>query len=216
MRRLPAAAAALSLALSGCGGEKALTLPAEPVDRAATCAIVAAAEARAAASVDVSQPLPLEGQGRILHYPLLAASEGGRFSADVAKQVNARMQALQDEVTSGRWQALAPACAEAFPAAAEAGEPKLPAERFESQLACVELTEFLATALEPQASAYGGKLTEYRRLRRELNDAMGAGMRGRAGGDIEAQRRVRDEGLAAAAQLGSPTAVAEACLARFG
>ena len=216
MQRLPAAAAALSLALAGCGGEKALTLPADPVDRAATCAIVAAAEARQGASVDVSQPLPIEAQGRILHYPLLAASEGGSFSADVANQVNARMQALQDEVTSGKWQDLVPACTQAFPATAAAGAVKLPAARFEAQLACVELTEFLANALESQQASARAKVADYRTLRRDLNDAMGAGMRARAGGDLEAQRRVRNEGLAAAAQLGNPVAVAEACRESFG
>ena len=214
--RLPAAAAALSLVLAGCGGEKALTLPSDPADRAATCAIVAAAEARAAASVDVSQPLPLEAQGRILHYPLLAASEGGRFSAERANEVNARIQALQDEVISGKWQDLAPACAAAFPAMTAGGEATLPSARFEAQLACVELTEFLADALESQQPSWRAKVGDYRELRRELNDAMGAGMRARAGASLEAQRRLRDEGLAAAAQLGNPVAVAEACLARFG
>ena len=214
--RLPVAAATLSLVLTACTGEKALTLPSDPVDRAATCAIVSAAQERAAASVDVSQPLPLEAQGRILHYPLLAASEGGSFSAEQAGQVNARMQALQEEVTSGNWRDLVPACAEAFPATAAAGEVKLPAGRFEAQLACVEITEFLANALESQQASAGAKVGEYRTLRRRLNDAMGAGMRARAGGDLGAQRRVRNEGLAAAAQLGNPVAVAEACLARFG
>lgn len=209
------AAAAAAVAIAACSGPKTLTLPAEPVDRAATCAIVAAAEARSAAGADVAKPLPLEAQGRILHHAMLAASESGRFSADAARAVNDRMQALQDEVTSGAWQDLAPACRAAFPLAWK-DDPSLPEARFEAQIACEELAQFLFTALEPQKAAYGSEIADYRRLRRELNDAMGAGLRRKAGARLDAQAVARDEGLAAAAQLGSPVPVMRACLARFG
>ena len=202
-------------ALAACAGPKTLTLPDDPVDRAATCAIVAAAEARSATGAEVAKPLPLEAQGRILHHALLAASEDGRFSGDTARAVNARMQALQDDVTSGAWEALVPDCRAAYPLAWK-DDPTLPEGRFEAQIACEELAQFLFTALEPQKAAYGREIADYRRLRRELNDAMGAGLRRKAGTRLDAQAVARDEGLAAAAQLGSPVPVMQACLARFG
>jgi hypothetical protein len=52
-------------------------------------------------------------------------------------------------------------------------------------------------------------------MRSELNDALGPGLRGRAGADLEAQAKERKRALAAAAKLGSPMAVLDACAERF-
>ncbi len=93
MRALVAAVSAAAL-LAGCGGPKALTLPEDPIDRAATCGVVAAAEARAG-SPDIKAALPFEAQGRILHHALVAASEGGSFSGQKASAVSKRMSELQ-------------------------------------------------------------------------------------------------------------------------
>jgi hypothetical protein len=183
------------------------------VDRAATCAIVTAAAARATA--DVADALPLEAQGRILHHALLAASEGGEFSSETANAVSRRMNELQEEVTQGRWQALAPACAEAFPVA-DRTAVALPEGRFEAQIACHELSDFLGTALLQQEIHYGNELAAWSRLRRELGDAMAPGLRSRAGRAVAAQQRERRRALAGAAQLGSPAAVMAACTERFG
>jgi hypothetical protein len=206
-----AAGAAAVLSLSSCGGPEALTLPTERVDRAATCGVVAAAEARLAASAGA---LPLRAQGRILHYVLLAASSEGGFSRDTATAVNARMQALQDRVTSGKWQDLAPACRQAF-AVAEKTEVELPSARFDAQIQCEELAEFTADSLKGQAGSYANEIGAYRRLRGQLNDAMAGPLRQRAGASLDAQREERSRALAAAAQLGSPVPVLDACLSRF-
>ena len=209
------AALSPALFLAACGGPKALALPADPVDRAATCGIVAAAEARLA-TADVKAPLSLAAQGKILHHALLAASSGGAFESEIANIVSKRMSELQESVTSGRWQDLAPACAGAFPAAAKA-EAALPEGRFEAQLACSELTDFVAAALESQEVAgYGNELAEYRHLASRLNDDIAPGLSRKAGPRREAQQRVRREALARAAQMGSPVAVIGQCLERFG
>jgi hypothetical protein len=210
--RLSAGLAAAGLLLSSCGA-RTIELPADPVDRAATCGVVAAATARTAVA-DVKAPLPLAAQGKIFHYALLAASEGGELKADVANRVNKRMSQLQESITSGKWRALAPACDAAFPAAAKTGVT-LPAARLDAQLACEELAEFTSVALEGEEIHYGNELAAYRRMRTELNDSLASGLRGRAGADPEAQRRERNRALAAAAQLGSPTAVLDACTERF-
>src|SRR3546814_10718881 len=97
--RISVTAAGAALLFSACG-PKALTLPEQPVDRAATCGVVAATEARAA-TPDIKQPLPFTAQGRILHYALLAGAEGEEFSAETATAVNQRMSDLQEEITSG-------------------------------------------------------------------------------------------------------------------
>jgi len=209
----PSLACLAALVLSACGGAKALELPADPVDRAATCGVVAAAAARTAVT-DVQAPLPLAAQGRIFHYALLTASEGGEFKGETANRVNKRMRELEAGITGGKWRDLVPACDAAFPIAAKT-QVALPSRRFEAQIACEELADFAGLALEGAERHFGNELADYRRMRTELNDALAAGLRDRAGASAEAQSRERDRALAAAAGLGSPIPVLDKCRERF-
>jgi hypothetical protein len=163
---------------------------------------------------DVQAPLPLAAQGKIFHYALLAASTGEAFEADTANRVNKRMRELQEGITGGKWQELAPVCDSAFPAAGKT-EVSLPEGRLDAQLACEELAEFATLALEGEERNYGNELAAYRRMRSELNDSLGPGLRARAGAGLEAQGRERKRALAAAAKLGSPIAVLDTCAERF-
>jgi hypothetical protein len=204
---------AMALPLAACGGPKALALPAEPVDRAATCAVVAAAEARVAVK-DVQAPLPLAAQGRIVHYALLAASADGRSDAETANAVNRRMKALEHRITGGRWQALSQPCRDAFPAAVDAS-PALPPGKLDAGLACEELAEFMANAFEGQKDV-AHEVSEYRTLRGRLNDRLAPALKARVRGGFEAQQAEGRKALARAAGLGPPTAVLDLCLKRFG
>jgi hypothetical protein len=201
------------LLLSACGGPKAVALPEDPVDRAATCGVVTAASARV--GTDVNAPLPLEAQGRILHFTLLAASAEGSFEPEAARSAGERMRALEHEVTSGKWQALVPQCHAAYPVVGKE-TIELPRARLDAQLACEELAQFLVVALEGKETGYANELAEYRTLRRELNDELAPGLRARAGRDRDRQQDERHRALAAAARLGTPTAVMAACRKRFG
>jgi hypothetical protein len=201
-----------TLLLAGCG-PKALSLPDDPVDRAATCGVVFAASARSAVA-DIKAPLPLAAQGRILHYSLLAASEGGEFKAEIANRVSKRMGELQESITGGNWKDLAPDCDSAFPLTAKT-DPVLPEERLDAQLACEELAEFASVALQGEEINYGNELAGYRRMRTAVNDALASGLRARAGASPDAQFKARRRALAAAAQLGSPIRVLDACMERF-
>jgi hypothetical protein len=204
--------ALLPLLLAGCES-RPLRLPADPVDRAATCGVVAAAAARTAVP-DVKAPLPLAAQGRIFHYALLAASAGGAFEADTANRVNTRMRELEAGITGGKWKDLVPACDAAFPTTAKT-EVALPSGRFEAQIACEELAEFTSVALEGSERDFGNELAAYRRMRTELNDAIGPGLRARAGPNLKAQTSERNRALAAATALGSPIPVLDKCRERF-
>ncbi|MGZ8295690.1 MAG: hypothetical protein ACXWU4_00820 [Allosphingosinicella sp.] len=204
--------AVAALLLSGCGA-KSLELPADPVDRAATCGVVAAAAARTAVP-DVKAPLPLAAQGKIFHYALLTASEGGAFEAETANRVNKRMRELEAGITGGKWRDLVPVCDSAFAVAGQT-EVKLPSGRFEAQIACEELADFTSIALEGSELHFGNELAGYRRMRTELNDALAPGLRARSGSSVEAQSRERNRALATAAALGSPIPVLDACRARF-
>lgn len=211
MKTVPALLAC-ALTLSACG-PKALELPADPVDRAATCGVVAAAAARTAVP-DIKAPLPLAAQGKIFHHALLAASQGGAFEADMANRVNKRMRELEAGITGGKWQDLVPACDSAFPVTAKT-DVALPSGRFEAQIACEELAEFTSVALEGSEKDFGNELAAYRRMRTELNDAIAPALRARAGSSTEAQSRERNRALAAAAALGSPIPVLDQCRERF-
>ena len=202
----------LLAAVAGCGS-KPLELPADPIDRAATCGVVAAAAARTAVT-DVQAPLPLAAQGKIFHYALLSASTGGAFEGETANRVNKRMRELESGITGGKWSDLVPVCDSAFPVTQKT-EVKLPQGRFEAQIACEELAEFTSIALEGSERHFGNELAAYRRMRTELNDALAPGLRARAGPGAEAQSRERDRGLAAAAALGSPIPVLDKCRERF-
>lgn len=201
-----------ALLLASCG-PKALALPEQPVDRAATCGVIAAQSARLATH-DIQASLPFEAMGRIIHYPLLAGSEGGSFSSEVAVKVQQRMSQLQDGISEGKWQELVPACRTAFPATA-IEQAELPADRFDAQLGCVELGDFLQSSLEDQ-DEYGNELAEYRELSRKLETTVTAGLRSRAGAGLPARIEERHKALAAIAKAGPPVAVMRQCLARFG
>ena len=198
--------------LASCG-PKTLTLPEQPVDRAATCGVIAAQSARVAAR-DIQAPLPFDAMGRIIHYPLLAGSTGDSFSPDVAAAVHARMTELQDPISEGKWQELIPACRSAFPATAK-DQVTLPDDRFDAQLGCVELGDFLRSALESQAE-YGNELAEYRRLSMNLDATLENELQRRAGPDQGARRAERRKALARIAKAGSPITVMGKCLVRFG
>ena len=202
-----------SMVLLGSCGPKALTLPDDPVDRAATCGVIAAQSARLATH-DVQAALPFEAMGRIIHYPLLAGSAGGSFSSEIAAKAQGRMTELQAGISEGKWQELVPACRSAFPATA-IEQVTLPVDRFEAQLGCVELGDFLRSSLEEQAE-YGNELAEYRELSRKLETAVTAGLRSRAGPALSARIEERHKALAALAKAGPPVAVMRQCLARFG
>jgi hypothetical protein len=207
------AAVLLLAALASCGGPKSLTLPDDPIGRAATCGVVAAAAARLA-SANVQAPLPLEARGRIVAYALLAATESGGFDAPTVGAVSRRMNAAQAEVTGGKWQDLQSACAAAYPDASR--EAALPDSRQESELGCSALAEFMADALQGDPIDYGAAVTRYRQLRAKLSDRIGPILRARAGASLAAQRAASDKALAAAARLGPPIAVLDLCAKRFG
>ena len=157
---------------------------------------------------------PFDAMGRIIHYPLLAASTEGSFSPDKAAEVQTRMTELQERISEGKWQDLIPACRAAFPAAT-VEQVKLPVDRFDAQLGCDELGDFLRSALEEQAD-YANELAEYRDLSMKLDATLGTGLRGRAGSDRSAQVEEQRKALATIAQAGPPVAVLRECLARFG
>lgn len=201
-----------ALLLASCG-PKTLTLPEQPVDRAATCGVVAANSARLG-TPDIQAPLSFDAMGRIIHYPLLGGSSGGNFSPETATEVQTRMTELQEPISEGKWQDLIPACRAAFPATA-VEQVKLPVDRFDAQLGCDELGDFLRSALEDQAD-YANELAEYRDLSMKLDATLGTGLRSRAGTDLRSQVEERRKALATIAQAGPPVAVLRECLARFG
>ena len=213
MRLLPLAAA-VALVLATCG-PKTLALPADPIDRAATCGVIAAVEARAATD-DIKASLPFAAQGRIIHYALLAGAEGGSFSTARAAAVNDRMGALEPAIIKGKWQTLLPACRAAFPAAA-VSDVRLPSDSLQARLGCDALGDFLVKTMGQQGSAYGNELLPYRHLGETLDrSAMIGALRQRAGRGLEAQQDERRRALAAIVQSGSPMAVMDRCIRRYG
>ena len=204
----------LALAAVSCGGPQALSLPTEPVDRAATCGVVATAAARRA-TADINASLPIAEEGHILHYALLGASADGVYSSETAGAVVKRMPALEPKITDGAWQNLIPACRAAFPEA-EQSDVALPPDKLDAQLGCGALAQFIATALEPAKIHYASELAAYRRLRGRLSDKVGSALRARVGSATQEQRAAEAKAMAKIARAGSTIAVLAECARRFG
>jgi hypothetical protein len=201
-----------SLLLAACG-QSTPRLPADPIDLAATCGVVAAASEREAAGA--KGDLPADAQARILHYAMLYASAGKTFDQDKINVVSKRMPALFDQTIKGKWQTLRTSCATAFPAA-QIKLPVLPARPVDAMLQCYVLTDFLRKALADQGANYGAAANAYGAFKDKLDTRMTPVLRaaGLHNGDALQQKRMEE--LAAATKLGQPPAVIDACEKKYG
>jgi hypothetical protein len=202
------------IALLASCGPQSLALPDNPVDKAATCGVVETASARLAANSPRGD-LPFDEQGRILHYGMLAASEGGSFSQATAAAVVKRMPELASAITSANFETLIKPCRKAYPATAKATADRLPSDPFEARLGCYELASFLNRSLQSQSQTHPDRLAEYSALRLRLDAAVGAALRQRGATTKTAQDALRAKAMAQIVTLGAPMAVMNACLARY-
>jgi hypothetical protein len=201
------------LALSGCG-PRAAELPADPVQKAATCGVVAAANARRT-SGNVEAKLTIEQQGSILHHALLAGAESGSFDQSRAAAVVNAMPGLGDKVTSGKWEPLVAQCQAAYPATKAAGPVELPADPLRAQAGCQELGGFITNALRASEADFPDRMRAYDAMRRGLDAKLGATARARGLSQVQADD-ARNRAMAELIRLGPPTAVLDACVERFG
>jgi hypothetical protein len=214
MRAASALITITALALAGCGKPK-LALPDDAVGKAATCGVVAAADARAANPQSVAAPLAFDRQAQIIHYALLAGAQSEAFSTDTASAVVQKMQEVQEDVTSGDWKALVQPCQTAFPEADIARPVSLPTSAGDTQVGCYTLGKFMARALSVQGSAYEQQLLAYGKLGRDLDPKVARTFDQRGIRSDEARQTSRDKQLSKFAKLGSPAKVMEACVTRF-
>lgn len=216
MKTLSLTLPAIALILAGCG-PKTLALPTDPVEQAAMCGVVAGAAARAGQTpAEIAKPLPLDAQGRILHYALLAGAAEEPFSQDRVAAVVALMPKIGNRVIEGKWQALAPACAAAYPQSQVTVPIELPADGLNTQLSCYTLSAFVDKALAAQRSTYAADMKLQDDLRRKLDGKIGSRLAAQGKDSAETQAQGRSERLAAAAKLGPPMQVLAACAARYG
>jgi len=196
-----------ALLLASCG-ERVPQLPAGGLDQAAACGVVAAASERDAAGPQGE--LPADAQARILHYAMLYGSTGKALDQDKVNAVSRRMPGLFDQTIRGNWKALQPTCAAAFPAS-RIKQPALPAKPLNAMLQCDALAEFLRKALADQGPTYAGAANAYGNFIEKLDTRMSAPLRAAGLHNGEGLRRKKLEALAAAAKLGQPPAVINAC-----
>jgi len=207
---LPSLLATVSM-LSACG-PKALTIGETAVDRAATCGVVAAAQARTV-STDYKAPLTVEARGKVLQYALLAGAEGQSFKPEAAGAVIKRMPELADEVTDKNWKKLVQPCAEAFPVSATA-MTVLPKDPLVSAVGCDQMSSFMRKALST-GMEYDGEVQRIGKLSMRLDEKV-APLLSRAGKSSDAQTQaVKMEAMATFAKLGPPDKVIDACVARY-
>jgi len=214
MRNYPVALSAVSLMLSACSSEVGLSP--DLVERAATCAVVSASEARSTAK-DLDTPLAFDRQSQIIHYAMLAGASDPKFSRENAARVVQRMQSLQDTITGDQWKSLAAPCKAAFPEADLSHPVTLPADPAEAQLTCYALGDFMSRALSAYGETYGDQLIQYGKFLISLKpvvepDAKKAGVTPVSTAERTAKK---NSALAVAAKLGPPARVMDACVAQF-
>lgn len=201
------------IAAAGCGRQTS-RLPDDPVERAATCAVVETAKARDQSGVAVDKPLSVETQGRILHYALLAASAGKSYDASVAAAVVKRLPEIADSVTAGDWETLEAPCAAAYPAVAS--QPRsLPADPLTAALGCDELATFMRTALARQSYAFASTLDDYDKLNRALDQPVAVLFTRRGIMALPARLAERNKAMATIVERGSPVPTLKLCAARY-
>ncbi len=201
-----------ALILPGCTS-KAPTLPDDPVEKAASCGVIAAASEREATGV--KGDLPAAAQERIFHYPLLAGSTGKSFDDDRAQKVFQRMPKLFDQVIQDQWQTLKPACASAFPQT-QIAQPTLPANSLDSMLQCYVLTDFMRKSLGSLGGSYGEASTKYGVFTAKLDGKVSTALAATGIKNGPALQGRRAAALAAAAKMGQPPAVIAACMKKYG
>ena len=212
MRSSIALVSGLAFALSSCGAPK-LALPDDPIGKAATCGVVAAADARS--TTQVSAPLAIDAQGQIVHYALLTGAADGRFSQDKAAAVMQQMQQIKDKIVDGKWQALVGPCKAAFPEADPQRPVLLPKDVLQSEMGCYTLGKFMVKALSTQGPAYEEQLLKYGELNRKLDPKVAVALDRRGIRSEGARKAEQDNALAKAVKLGTPTKVMDACSARY-
>jgi hypothetical protein len=201
------------LLAAGCGHKQA-GLPEDPIRRAATCGVVAAADARRSlGSVDAK--LTIEQQGHILHYALIEGSEGGSFDRTRSAAVVNAMPLLGDKVTGGKWEPLIGQCADAYPATKPVESVTLPSDTLTVQAGCHDLSDFITTALRSQENNFIDRIRAYDAMERKLDNRMGATLKARGLDQAEANA-ARAKALARVATLGPPTVVLDQCVKKFG
>ena len=214
MRNYPVILSAFSLALSSCSSE--VGLPEEIVDRAATCAVVSAYEARSTIK-NLDTPLSFDRQSQIIHYALLAGASEPGFSRDNAKGVVRRMQILQERISPEEWPPLVEPCNAAFPEANLNHPVKLPEPPEEAQLTCYALGDFMIRALSAYQGTYTQQWVQYSDFLMGLQPIVEPDTSEPGAKAVPATERIakRNAALTVAAKLGSPSKVMNMCMERF-
>jgi hypothetical protein len=199
------------LVMAGGCGPKQVALSTDPVERAATCGVVAAANARVK-TTDIKAPLSLDAKGETLRYALLTGAQEDVFSADQAGAVVNRMAQIADKVIEGNWKKLVAPCAEAYPAVT--GKPELPKDPLEAGMGCDMMRQFVGRALASDGR-YEDTLVKYSALERALDTKL-APLMSRNGVDDGAESMERKrKAMSTLAKSGNPTQVMEACVQRY-
>lgn len=213
MRRKIFATLTTALLLTACG-PKQLALPANPIDKAATCAVVSAADARLK-NPNAKGDLDFDAQTRIIHYAMLAGIDGEGFSTKNASAVVSRMSEVEAVTTSSKWQDLVAPCDQAFPEVKKTVGIALPEARFDAQLGCYAMADFLVktvTTTDPKAQ---DRFAAFQKMKRDLDASIGATMKARGTASYEKTLDLKQAALVKMTRLGAAAEVMKMCTERF-
>jgi hypothetical protein len=123
------------------------------------------------------------------------------------------MPALGESFSKKDIETLAPQCAQAYPPPST--PVTLPDDLLTAAMGCDQLSDFMRQALGAQGAAYKDNLDAYFALNQELDGRLAPLLSQRGVKGTEASEAEGRKALAAIVKLGEPTAVLDACSARY-
>jgi hypothetical protein len=125
------------------------------------------------------------------------------------------MSDLQGKITEGKWQKLAAPCDAAFPEVNKTTGIELPAAKFDAQLGCYAMGDFLTRAVQTTDSQGEERLATYGKMHRELDRSIGAGLKARGVSKVKKTQLLKGVALGQMTRLGAPSEVMKICTDRF-
>ena len=172
---------------------------------------MSAADARLNAP-DRKADLDFDAQTRVLHYAMLAGSEGHGFSATRASAVVGRMNDLQEQIVGNSWKELIAPCDRAYPAVHKTSGIALPKSAFDAELGCYSLGDFLEKTVSSTDPRTQDRFAALETMKHELDGPIGSALKARGADKAQA---LKQAALAGMTRLGAPAAVMSICTGRF-
>jgi hypothetical protein len=194
----------------------ALTLPADPVERAATCSGAYLAVAQLQPGFE-KNGVSEDEMNRVMHPVYVDAGASGRIEQARLELAGNKSPIKAAEFRkNGKAEATIVACEEVYPAIRAGAFKALPTEDAQARIACVATAGALVQTYQATEEVRSERLPAIARLMEQLTEPVFADFERQGVTDVELMNAELRAVLARTMRSGPPGEVMTACLARFG